>query len=336
MNVLISGYYGFGNLGDEAVLSGLVAGLRAHGHNITVLSNNPEKTKALHGVQAVTRYKGLLPALVQSDAVISGGGGLLQDKTSARSLRYYLGILRLAKALGKRVVVYGQGVGPLSPAGERTVRRTLTGVPVAVRDRASQRRLAALGVSAELVADAALLLNEPKSTTTVSLTPPVLLIPRGGHPEITEALVALAKALRVKDIPLAGMAIQPAQDDAPLKSLKEAVPELALWRADTPSAALSTVAGAAHVVSARLHGLVFAAVARRPFSGVVYDPKVAAFAEEAGRGAYTLPLHLEEVVDAVTVTTLEPESAQIDALKERAAQGLVWLDQVLRRGHASE
>ena len=184
MNILISGYYGFGNLGDEAALSGLVKGLHARGHHLSVLSNNPEKTRALHGVEAVTRYKGLLPALVQSDAVISGGGGLLQDKTSARSLRYYLGILRLAKALGKQAVVYGQGVGPLSPAGERTVRQTLTGLPVAVRDGASQRLLETLGITAELVADAALLLPEPKGTTTMSLTPPVLLVPRGGYPRL--------------------------------------------------------------------------------------------------------------------------------------------------------
>ncbi len=329
MKVLISGYYGFGNLGDEAILSGLVTGLRAHGHHLSVLSNNPEKTRALHGVAAVTRYKGLPSALVQCDAVISGGGGLLQDRTSTRSLRYYLGILRLAKALGKRCVVYGQSVGPLSPAGARTVRRTLKDVPVAVRDSASRRLLAALDIDAALVADAALLLPEPKGTTTMSLTPPALLIPRGGYPEITDALIDLAKALRVKGVPLAGMAIQPGQDDAPLKKLKEAVPELALWRADTPSAALSTVAGATHIVSARLHGLIFAAAARRPFSGVVYDPKVAAFAEEAGAPAYHLPLKLDDVVEAVSTPPLEA-NVNIDALKERAAQGLVWLDEALR------
>ena len=329
MKVLISGYYGFGNLGDEAILSGLVTGLRARGHHLAVLSNNPERTRALHGVEAVARYKGLPSALVQCDAVISGGGGLLQDRTSARSLRYYLGVLRLAKALGKRCVVYGQSVGPLSPAGARTVRRTLKGIPVAVRDGASRRLLASLGIDAALVADAALLLPEPRGTTTMSLTPPVLLIPRGGYPDITEAMVDLAKALRVKGVPLAGMAIQPLQDDAPLKRLKEAVPELALWRADTPSAALSTVAGAAHVVSARLHGLIFAAAARRPFSGVVYDPKVAAFAEEAGVSAYDLPLKLDEVVAAVTAPSSET-NVNVDALKERSAQGLEWLDKVLQ------
>ena len=330
MKVLISGYYGFGNLGDEAVLSGLVTGLQAHGHQVSILSNNPEKTKALHDVDAVTRYKGLPLALAQTDALISGGGGLLQDKTSARSLRYYLGTLCLAKALGKRSIVYGQSIGPLSPAGERSVRRTLKGLPVAVRDGASQRLLASLGIQAELVADAALLLNKPEGAATLSSTPPVLLIPRGGYPEITEALIALAKALRVKGVPLAGMGVQPGQDDAPLKQLREAVPDLALWRADTPSAALSAVAGASYVVSARLHGLIFAAVAERPFSGIVYDPKVAAFAEEAGAGAYTLPLDLGRVLEDIAAAS--SDSFRIDALKERSAKGLLWLNEVLREG----
>ena len=166
----------------------------------------------------------------------------------------------------------------------------------------------------------------------MSLTPPVLLIPRGGYPDVTEALVALAKALRVKGVPVAGMAIQPGQDDAPLKQLKEAVPELALWRADTPNAALSTVAGATHVVSARLHGLIFAAVTRRPFSGIVYDPKVASFAEEAGAAAYTLPVDTGSLL--ARVTTAQDPAEHVDALKERAAKGVVWLDKALQKTEA--
>ena len=348
MKVLLSGYYGFGNLGDEAILSGLAAGLQNCGHRVTVLSANPAKTRALHGVHAVSRYQGFVPALLRHDALVSGGGGLLQDKTSARSLRYYLGVLQLAKVLGKRAVVYGQSVGPLSLAGERAVRRVLSGIPVAVRDSASQRLLASLEVRAELVADAAFLLDEPASSAVPSsarsssavpgstkhgAAPPVLLIPRGGYPEITDALVALARALRAKGTPLAGMAIQPAQDDVPLKRLQEAVPELARWRADTPSAALSTVAGAAHVVSARLHGLIFAAAAKRSFSALVYDPKVAAFAAEAGAVAYTPPVSAEQLladVNAQLATDGVPTGVAV--LQARAVQGLYWLDRALQSG----
>ena len=128
------------------------------------------------------------------------------------------------------------------------------------------------------------------------------------------------------------MAIQPGQDDAPLKRLKEAVPELALWRADTPSAAISTVAGATHVVSARLHGLIFAAVAQRPFSGVVYDPKIEAFVREANRSAFHVPLELDKIVETVTTAPSLDTDTSVDALKERAARGLLWLDDALEQG----
>ena len=162
MKVLVSGYYGFGNLGDEALLAGMLTGLQEH--SVTVLSQRPAATRALHGVGAAHRLRGLA-ALLNHDALISGGGGLLQDKTSARSLRYYLGVLELAQRLGKRTVVYGQSVGPLSPDGERAVAQALRGLPVAVRDGPSQVLVETAGhVSAELVADSALLLPEPVPT----------------------------------------------------------------------------------------------------------------------------------------------------------------------------
>ena len=112
---------------------------------ITVLSNNPEKTKALHGTQAVTRYKGLLPALVQSDAVVSGGGGLLQDKTSARSLRYYLGILASRQGArqggsclwtGRRAAQPGR---ESAPCGARSAGIPCCGAEIARRSAASPR-----------------------------------------------------------------------------------------------------------------------------------------------------------------------------------------------------
>ena len=79
-------------------------------------------------------------------------------------MRYYLGVLELAQRLGKRTVVYGQSVGPLSPDGERAVAQALRGLPVAVRDGPSQILLKRLGIPAELVADSALLLPEPVPT----------------------------------------------------------------------------------------------------------------------------------------------------------------------------
>ncbi len=325
MKVLISGYYGFGNLGDEALLSGLVKGLQEKGHRVTVLSTDPAATTRLHGVAAVHRLGAALPALLHHDALVSGGGGLLQDKSSARSLHYYLGLLRLAKLLRKRAVVYAQSVGPLSPRGEKATAKVLQGLKVAVRDEASQRLLAGLGVRAALTADAALLLE---ATKTSGAGAPVLLIPRAGYPDITAGLVTVARALVGAGQGVAAMAIQENEDRPCLYEMASRVPELQLWRARTPGEALAHIARARYVVSARLHGLVLAAVAHRGFSGLVYDPKVAAFLEEVGGVQHPLPLDTARLVQDV----LQPralDTLRVEGLKRRAKSGLDWLDEVL-------
>jgi len=326
VRVLVSGYYGFGNLGDEALLSGLLGGLREGEHDPTVLSHRPAATAALHGTRAVSRTRGLLPALLRHDALVSGGGGLLQDKTSARSLGYYLGVIRLAKALGKRVVVYGQSVGPLSERGQRAVGRALAGVQVAVREEASSALLANLGVPSELVADAALLLPEPSVTPAANA--PVLLIPRGGYPEVTEALGELARRLHAEGIPVAGLAFQPSEDASPLHRMKAHAPALQLLHAETPWAALNLVAGSRYVVSARLHGLILAARSGRPFSGVAYDPKVSAFMAEAGGRAHPLPPDPKGLFEEVMRGCFDAHKVQ--ALVARAHAGLHWLDRALQ------
>lgn len=325
MKVLISGYYGFGNLGDEALLAGMLTGFRTQG--VTVLSQRPAATRALHGVGAAHRLLGL-SALLDHDALISGGGGLLQDKTSARSLRYYLGVITLAKRLGKRVVVYGQSVGPLSPDGERAVAGALRGVPVAVRDRASQRLLEHLDISSSLVADAALLLPKPAAPTEAAPTgtAPVLLIPRGGYPEITAALARLAETLHSEGVALAGLALHPGEDAA---SLAELPPTVERLEVPTPQAALALIAGSRHLVSARLHGLILAARAGRPFSGIAYDPKVTAFLEEVGNCAHPVPPDPEVLLREIARPRLDLE--RVAELTARARDGLAWLSTSLAR-----
>jgi polysaccharide pyruvyl transferase CsaB len=330
--VLLSGYYGYGNLGDEALLSGIITGLRNYGHDVTVLSGNPEYTKQLHHVKAVSRYKGLPLALLQHGAVISGGGGLLQDKTSARSLQYYLGVLSLAKLLGKKTIVYGQSIGPLSESGKKTVASTLKGASVAVRDEMSQSLLAELGVKAELVADGALLLGTGYGvrdmdtfTAPCTLNPePFLLFPRAGYPAITSALTSLAQTLVAQGHAVAGVSVQPNEDRHDLETIRAAVPEFTVLGPTSPQELLSIISQSRYVVSGRLHGLILAAVAGVEFCGLVYDPKVAAFLAETGAASFTLPItqeRLEQTVLAQTPVNWE----KVKGLQQRAVRGLEWL-----------
>ncbi|PJB77877.1 MAG: polysaccharide pyruvyl transferase CsaB, partial [Candidatus Aquicultor secundus] len=164
--VLISGYYGFGNTGDEAILSAMITSLRSEIPNvdITVSSFHPHETEAGYGVKAIPRsIKDIRRTLRKSDLFISGGGGLLQDVTSGRSLAYYCLLLILARVERVPVMIYGQGIGPIKRFFSKfLVKLAISGCNViAVRDEGSKRVLEKIGVRREIVvtADPALLLK---------------------------------------------------------------------------------------------------------------------------------------------------------------------------------
>ena len=323
MKVLLSGYYGFGNLGDEALLAGLVGALDRCGHEVTVLSADTRATERLHGVRARNRYLSLVPAVAASDWVVSGGGGLLQDRTSSRSLRYYLSVLQLARLMGKRRLVYGQSVGPLSDQGARSVAHALRDTPVAVRDERSLAVLAELGVEAHLVADPALALTpqaaQPDSESSV------LLIPRAGEPTVTSGLIDLARRLVGAGTPVSVLAFHKAQDEPEVAALTRSVPGVRLRQADSPQGALACLAQARHVVSARLHGLILAALSGRAQSGIVYDPKVAAFLSEVGLALHEVPLDVDRLLADVAAHTTA-DASRVAGLVGRARAGLDWLN----------
>jgi polysaccharide pyruvyl transferase CsaB len=164
--LLFSGYYGLGNAGDEAVLAGLLEGMRQIGleADVTVLSATPRQTVEWHGVKALPRMKPpLLRAVAWCDVLVSGGGSLLQDVTSFASLGYYLGVMVLAKTLRKKVVIAAQGMGPLNqPRSRRWVGRILNRTDlITVRDVDSAELLRSCGVRrpVHITADPAFLLT---------------------------------------------------------------------------------------------------------------------------------------------------------------------------------
>ncbi|NSW82983.1 MAG: polysaccharide pyruvyl transferase CsaB [Syntrophothermus sp.] len=154
---VISGYYGFGNLGDEAILFALVRAFRSSfpGIDITVLSGNCEHTASSYGVKAADRWNpvAVWRALRGSDGLISGGGSLLQDVTGLASLCYYLGVMWLAILAGRPFWIHAQGIGPVrSRLGRFLVRLTLSWARgISVRDPESKDELVAMGLAPELI-----------------------------------------------------------------------------------------------------------------------------------------------------------------------------------------
>ncbi|MFN3286121.1 MAG: polysaccharide pyruvyl transferase CsaB [bacterium] len=281
MRVAIFGYYGFGNLGDEAVLHAMVEHLREAlpGVELWVLSGDPAETERTHGVRGVPRtdLRAVRRLFRSSDLVCSGGGSLFQDVTSWRSPLFYGLLHELAR--GTPVLVYAQGIGPLRRRTSRAVtRRAMEGAAaITVRDQDSADRLRELGVErpVEVVCDPALGLSASAShpqdrTLVVSVRP---------WPGVSwsRLLEALRRAARQAELQPRVVCLHRVAD---LSASEELAVQLGsdLVVPSSPREALEAVAGARVVVGMRLHALVLAAAAGVPFVGVAYDPKVSSFA----------------------------------------------------------
>ena len=156
--ILISGYYGFHNIGDEAVLRCVTEQVRAAVPDVelTILSNDPSDTREKYQVNSIPRMKPwqVLRALWKTDMLISGGGSLLQDVTGRFSILYYLSIILIALLFRKPVYIYSQGIGPIRGKwNRRFTGRILRRVQViAVRDTQSAQLLQEIGVPADHIA----------------------------------------------------------------------------------------------------------------------------------------------------------------------------------------
>ena len=155
-SLVVSGYYGFKNSGDDALLNAIVASTSKYApqSSVTVLSKTPKETAALYGVKSISRtniFK-IRKALKNADMLLSGGGSLMQDRTSTKSLFYYLLIIRLAKRYCK-VMLYANGIGPvLRDKNKKRVKKALSDVRlITVRDNASAEELVSMGVPGSII-----------------------------------------------------------------------------------------------------------------------------------------------------------------------------------------
>lgn len=165
LRIGISGSYGGMNLGDEAILEGILSQLRATtSAEITVFSRNPPDTLSRHQVERVINVRDLnrkevTQEIRRLDLLILGGGGILYD----RDAEIYLREIFIAHELGVPVIVYAISAGPLTHrASRRAVQAALNAAAmITVRDRQGHRLLEDVGVTREihLTADPAFLIR---------------------------------------------------------------------------------------------------------------------------------------------------------------------------------
>lgn len=303
MRLVVSGYYGFGNVGDEAVLAAMLGALRARlsAARITVLSADPQQTRRVHNVHSIPRTgPGVLRALAGADLLLSGGGSLIQDQTSARSAVYYLGVLALGQVLSRRTMIFAQGIGPLRRGWVRALARAVLNRVhlITVRDEDSLRALKELGVrrTAHLVADPVFALEAAPEDHVRDLVGA-----RGRGPRLGLALrpwggdayvAAVVEAVRGVQAELGGtvfaFAFHPGRDLPMARVLADALGAQVV--ADLPPREMMAAVRTVDVlVGARLHALICAIATGVAPVGLSYDPKVDGLFRRIGVG-HLLPL----------------------------------------------
>ncbi len=349
--VVIFGYFGAGNLGDEAILAGMLAGIRERlpSAEFLVLSAEPDTTHRIHGVTSLDRLDihAIGEALADADALVFGGGGLCNDywwngpaailDDAWGGLSHFLRIPALAMSLGVPVEIVGQGVGPLSdPVARRQVRWVFAGAAhVGVRDRGSGSLLRELGFDGpvEVYPDPAVLLaTSIRGSATVRSRPLVGIALRSFRNVDDDALVATlsgtARLARAVEADLVGLPFSHAgrsDDRDTLRRIAEKANVDLPIREDLsePSRSIEAVRACSLLVTMRLHGAIFGVMAGVPTLALPYDPKVTAFAEESG-----LPSLGLDTVDADAVvsslTTLWESRHQVS--EHLAAVGSTYLE----------
>ena len=296
MHIVLSGYYGFDNVGDEAILLSIITALRKAQPSveITVLSNNPESTAKTYGVQAVNRWKlkEISAVLKHADGLISGGGSLLQDQTGMKSIPYYCGIIRIAKFHKKPVFVYAQGMGPINKSISQFItKNTLNKVDqITIRDEASKQLLVDIGVkkSMKVVPDPVIGLD-PSAFRSEWVERQAI---EGGYisvsvrdwpsevnfkQKIVEGLDLLARSgHNIVFIPM-----HDEHDEKTSFEMANMMSEKSLVAPGNLSIEekITVIGQSDLLIGMRLHSLIFSAIQATPFIALSYDPKIDAFAE---------------------------------------------------------
>jgi polysaccharide pyruvyl transferase CsaB len=272
----------------------------------------------------------VLAALGRCRALVLGGGSLLQDATSFRSLLYYAALILAARLQGKPVILWGQGLGPLRRRRSRLLVRGLLPLATAIswRDPASAALAAGWGIEAVTGSDPVWALpaggwRGPGGPIVLCWRPVHQLAGVAWRPYL-RALDQLAEAA---DREVLWLPFHREQDRGLLSRLADEglLPHALLTRSrelavQDPAGAMDCFRSAGLVLAMRLHGLILAALAGSPCAALSYDPKVAAAAAAIGCPCHDLAEQPEASLPQVWKGQLDhpPQAERIEALRQQA------------------
>ena len=335
--VVICGAYGRGNAGDDAILEAILQEMRGIDPDmpVTVISKDPKSTRLTYRVRSVSRMN--IPAwrgaMKRAKLYINGGGSLIQDVTSRRSLWFYLHNIQSAKRSGCQVQMYGCGIGPVTRENHRKLAAEVLNRSVdaiTLREPDSLDELRAMGVTQPeilLTADPALTLRRASDDETDSVLLRAGIPPHGRYIcfalrqwkgfEGKAPLFAKAAKYAYETYGLTPVfaAVEKHQD--PIAARQAAagldIPHYFLDDAGGAGTIIGALSRMELVVAMRLHALIFAAGQGIPLAGVVYDPKVSAFLRYIGQELFTdldalTEENLREMIDRAAAQASHPEA----------------------------
>lgn len=304
-DIAILGYYGYKNSGDEAILRSIIDSLRNIDSELSfiVFSRKPRETKKMYLVDSVNRFNliKVFRRLKVSRLFLAGGGSLIQDNTSTRSIWYYLTVLNMAKKLSTKTMLFANGIGPI----KRTFNRHFAGKTlndlqaISLRDSESFNEIKAMGI---------------KNPNIYVTSDPAILL----EPACKDDVDKLMKSEGIpSNKPLIGFSIRKWADSSYLKQIAEVAdhcvenfdahpvfipmqypgdyeisqairnrmehPSSIVTKIYTPGLLLGLTGRFELMVGMRLHSVIYAANQCIPLLGLVYEPKVGAFLKEIGQ-----------------------------------------------------
>ncbi len=321
--IFVIGYYGSGNMGDELLLRETINLFKKHVsiNNISALSYNVENTWKNHRIKGISRNKffRILKGITNSDLVVGGGGSMLQNVTSNRSLLYYLALINISLLLNKEVILIGNGIGPINGWWQKKmVKWTLLRTKlVHLRDAYSYEWLNN-PVSHEHVmlgADLALKYHGMRDNTNKSII--INLRIWDGVEQTTSAMGGFIEYLKQKKHKVELVSMQSGHDEKAMEALGK------VQTFNELDALEKVFSKGRFVIGMRLHSLIVGASYGMPFLGLSYDPKVKAFCEIMGQPYFD---EIEEITTERLIKAFEQLVEQEKSSQEMIKKNMLGIE----------
>jgi polysaccharide pyruvyl transferase CsaB len=331
-HIIVHGFYGMGNLGDDAILTAIVRQIKQKNHHLTVISKNPTRVQSEYNIEAFHENHGMWgymkrrAIIKQSDLFLLGGGGIIKDfGSSARLLKKWFKNIILARKLGKKTALFAVGVeNILYEESIQFLKKTLGKIDIiSVRDEISKVKLEELGIKKEInvIADPVLMLGQEEEPPVKQLpgTMTILVCLRHWFKEgfyindeksYSDALLSLQEALswfitrhnaRIIFLPL--RTISHDNDTIVNEKVAAGIPDKQKITVHTRVPGIDeflTLAGqCTFILGMRLHSLILGATTGTPVIGLEYMPKVKGFMQELHQADNSINLETLKAEDII-------------------------------------